>query len=86
MKAAPETLFDRIVSLLDGLQSNYFSEAASSEMLFGEWILEKYYPGTEDAVLREESDAHKVRAMVIQRWVHGRLPMDFLLASQEQCT
>lgn len=82
MKAAPETLFDRIVSLLDGLQSNYFAEEASGEMLFGEWILDRYYPGTDDPGLREEPDAHKVRAMVIQRWVHGRLPMDSLLAAQ----
>jgi hypothetical protein len=72
----PETLYDKIVSLLDKLQLCYAAEHGNTEMLFGEWILDRYYPGTVDPRLRSEADQHKVRALVIQRWVHGRLSMD----------
>lgn len=73
-----ETLYSRIVNLLDRLQTCYAAEHGSSEMLFGEWILDRYYPGTVDQRLRNEADQHKVRALVIQRWVHGRLCMEQL--------
>jgi hypothetical protein len=83
MENTTDTLYGKIVSLLDSLQSCYTAEGAETKAPLGAWILDRYYPGTEDLTLRSEEDPHKIRSLVIQRWVHGRLSMDILLARQE---
>ena len=83
MENTSDSLYQKIVNLLDNLQSCYTAEGAENNAPLGAWILDRFYPGTEDLTLRTEEDPHKVRALVIQRWVHGRLSMDILLARHE---
>jgi hypothetical protein len=79
MQTSYATFFDKIVALLDRLQECYASDEGNSRLRFGEWILASYYPETNDPALSSETDPHKVRALVLQRWVHGRLNIDALV-------